>query len=111
MFLRHRHTLRTALLAQPIDVLQLTPMLDRIRALEDAAVPVLRYSQFMDPTQTVLLLARLPRLVGKERNLNADQERMRELVLQRLSNRFSELAEHCSNEQLVRGLTGLGRAR
>jgi hypothetical protein len=103
-----------------MDTLQLTPILQRIRLLEDAAVPVLKYGEYMSPAQTSMLLARLPYILSTQLHrlsgltpalLDDEQLQLRAMLLESLSSRFSHLAKDCSNQQLVQGILGLAHAR
>ncbi|KAJ9533351.1 hypothetical protein QJQ45_026416 [Haematococcus lacustris] len=113
---RQRHTLTQRLLAQPIDILQLDPMLRRVSLLEDAAVPLLRYSQYLNPDQASYMLAKLPCVARWQLSrggglapgvLEPDQEQLLRLMLDVTAHRYAAVARRCSHAQLVQGLEGL----
>lgn len=131
---RGRHTLTKPLHAQPIDILQLDSQISSIQVIEDAAVPVFKYSQYLDPQLTTQALTRLahlqrwqPRRLGgmpmhvsagpgagsviARGQLTQEQQRMLGLLMQRLGDRFAQVAPHCSDGQLVSGLWALAATR
>lgn len=106
--------------AQPLDTLQLEEMLGNITYLEHAAVPVLKYSQYLDPAQTASTLQKLPRVreyqlrrrgraMGEEQR--GEMQVLMGALMGHLGDRFAQVLPDCTPKQVCQGLWGLGAAR
>eukprot|EP00798_Chlamydomonas_sp_ICE-L_P015438 gene15438-21525_t len=97
-------------LIQDVDTNLITQMLKKATAIEDMVQPVITHSKLLDPFQ------KLPRMaLSKKHRLRkmgrADSNAFYTGMMKRLAERFSVIMGDCTNDQLVRGLWGLGMAR
>lgn len=110
-----KHFVNRPNLAQPLDVNTLDEALQRATSPAAAALPVLKFSMYMNPRQTTYMLQKLPRLEALHRlrfgrGWSHEEQQMYHVVMTCLQQRLCQVMMDCKPSELQHGLWGLATA-